>query len=79
MILEVHLNVPESWEVGPEARVTVARGCEVRDPATGVVGSVTHARLNWKDSGDVELIALLEVNDAAVAEVMARMKRLSTF
>lgn len=60
MILYVTIPLPDDWAVGPGTRMSVMEGTEVRDPASGVAGTVTDVRLNWRN-GRAEIRAALDV------------------
>lgn len=71
MILEVVLPVPDGWTVGPETNFGVIGDAEVRDLATGVIGNVRSARLNWR-GGHAEIVATIEVDDDSAVAAAVR-------
>lgn len=60
MILYVTIPLPDDWDVGPVSRVSSLVDAEVRDPSSGVAGTVTDVRLNWRN-GRAEIRAALDV------------------
>lgn len=70
MIVNVVLPVPDGWVVGPTSRINVD-SAEVVDVATGVIGTVTHAYVNWCD-GRAEIRVQVDVTDAATKRMLER-------
>lgn len=69
MIIQVVLPLPATWVVS--GRRIDASDAEVRDPATGLIGYVRHARANWRD-GRHELLLTVEVEDAQAVSAATR-------
>lgn len=51
-------------------RIPLDAGAPVRDPATGVVGRIRDARLNWRDGRQFLLLTLEVDDDSAVAAAL---------
>lgn len=75
MILHASFPIPEEWTVGPTTKIALPPGnAVVRDPASGVVGRVTHADIDWTNHA---VRVVLDVDDdAAVAALRRRPKQL---